>query len=124
MRATSENLPAAQTLGIPTRPILALSWGLAAFLGVLAGLFLAATLLIDPFFMGEAFLKGFAAAVLGGLNSIPGAIVGGLILGVVESLFGGFVSVAFKSTVAFLIIIIVLLVRPEGLLGKEFIERV
>lgn len=124
MRATSENLPAAQTLGIPTRPILALSWGLAALLGVLAGLFLAAALLIDPFFMSESFLKGFAAAVLGGLNSIPGAIVGGLILGVVESLFGGFISVAFKSTLAFLIIIIVLLLRPEGLLGKEFIERV
>lgn len=124
MRATSENLPAAQTLGIPTRPILALSWGLAAFLGVLAGLFLAAALLIDPFFMMEVFPKGFAAAVLGGMNSIPGAIVGGLILGVVESLFGGFISVAFKSTLAFLIIIIVLLVRPEGLLGKEFIERV
>ncbi|MFC1883318.1 branched-chain amino acid ABC transporter permease [Thermodesulfobacteriota bacterium] len=124
MRATSENLPAAQTLGIPTRPILALSWGLAALLGVLAGLFLAAALLIDPFFMAESFPKGFAAAVLGGMNSIPGAIVGGLILGVVESLFGGFISVAFKSTLAFLIIIIVLLLRPEGLLGKEFIERV
>ncbi len=124
MRATSENLPAAQTMGIPTRRILALSWGLAALLGVIAGLFLAPALLLDPFFMLEPFLKGFAAAILGGLNSLPGAIVGGLILGVAESLAGGFISVAFKNTLAFLIIIVVLLVRPEGLLGKEFIERV
>jgi branched-chain amino acid transport system permease protein len=124
MRATSENLQAAQTLGIPTRRVLALSWGLAAFLGVLAGLFLAAALLLDPFFMLEPFLKGFAAAILGGLNSLPGAIVGGLILGVAEALAGGFISVAFKNTLAFLIIIVVLLFRPEGLLGTEFIERI
>ncbi|MFH1349839.1 MAG: branched-chain amino acid ABC transporter permease [Pseudomonadota bacterium] len=124
MRATSENLPAAQTMGIPTRQILALSWGLAAFLGVLAGLFLAPALLLDPFFMLEPFLKGFAAAILGGLNSLPGAIVGGLILGVAESLAGGFISIAFKNTFAFLVIILVLLVRPEGLLGEEFKERV
>ena len=124
MRATSENLPGAQTLGIPTRKILALSWGLAALLGVLAGLFLAPALLLDPFFMLEPFLKGFAAAILGGLNSLPGAIVGGLILGVAESLAGGFVSIAFKNTLAFIIIILVLLIRPEGLLGKEFKERI
>jgi branched-chain amino acid transport system permease protein len=124
MRATSENLQAAQTLGIPTRRILALSWGLAAMLGVLGGLFLAAALLLDPFFMLEPFLKGFAAAVLGGLNSLPGAIVGGLILGVAESLAGGYVSVAFKNTLAFLVIILVLIFREEGLLGTKFVERV
>jgi len=124
MRATSENLPAAQTMGIPTRKVLAFSWGLAALLGVIAGLFLAPALLLDPFFMLEPFLKGFAAAILGGLNSLPGAIVGGLILGVAESLAGGFISIAFKNTLAFVIIILVLLFRPEGLLGKEFKERV
>jgi branched-chain amino acid transport system permease protein len=124
MRATSENLPAAQTLGIPTRRVLAFSWGLAAALGVMAGLFLAPALLLDPFFMLEPFLKGFAAAILGGLNSLPGAIVGGLILGVAEALTGGFVSIAFKNTLAFLVIIVVLLLRPEGLLGEEFKERV
>jgi branched-chain amino acid transport system permease protein len=124
MRATSENLPAAQTLGIPTRKVLALSWGFAALLGVLAGLFLAPALILDPFFMLEPFLKGFAAAILGGLNSLPGAIAGGLILGVAEAWAGGYVSIAFKNTLAFLIIILVLLVRPEGLLGEEFKERV
>lgn len=124
MRATQENLTAAQTLGLPTRGILCLSWALAAFLGVFAGLFLAPRLLLDPFFMLEPFLKGFAAAVLGGLNSLPGAVVGGLILGVSESLLGGYVSMNFKNVMPFLVIILVLLVRPEGLLGKEFKERV
>ncbi|MBW1943257.1 MAG: branched-chain amino acid ABC transporter permease [Deltaproteobacteria bacterium] len=124
MRATSENLQAAQTLGIPTRQIMAFSWGMAALLGVIAGLFLAPALLLDPVFMMEPFFKGFAAAVLGGLNSLPGAVVGGLILGIAESLIGAYISIAFKNTLAFLIIIAVLLVRPEGLLGKEFIERV
>lgn len=124
MRATSENLQAAQTLGIPTRRVLALSWGMAAFLGVLAGLFLAPALILDPFFMLEPFLKGFAAAILGGLNSLPGGIIGGLILGVTEAWAGGYISIAFKNSFAFVVIIIVLLIRPEGLLGEEFKERV
>jgi branched-chain amino acid transport system permease protein len=124
MRATSENLPAAQTLGIPTRAVLAFAWAVASILAVVAGVFLAPALLLDPFFMFDPFLKGFAAAVLGGLNSLPGAVVGGLILGVGESLAGAYVTIQFKNTLAFLIIVVVLLVRPEGLLGREFKERV
>jgi branched-chain amino acid transport system permease protein len=124
MRATSENLPAAQTLGIPTRAVLAFSWGTAAALAVVAGVFLAPALLLDPFFMLDPMFKGLAAAVLGGLNSLPGAVLGSLILGVAESLFGGYVALEFKSSLAFVLIVAVLLVRPEGLLGKEFQERV
>lgn len=124
MRAISENLSAAQTLGLPTRGVLAFSWGLAAGLGVLAGIFFAPALLLDPFFMLEPFFKGFAAAVLGGLNSLPGAILGGVLLGVVESFAGGYLTIHFKNTLAFLLIIVVLLVRPEGMLGTEFKERV
>jgi branched-chain amino acid transport system permease protein len=124
MRATSENVMAAQTLGIPTRLVLGVSWGVASALGVVAGIFLAPALLLDPFFMLDPFLKGFAAAVLGGLNSLPGAVVGALILGVAESLTGAYMTIQFKNILAFLIIIVVLLIRPEGLLGKEFKERV
>ncbi|MBI2216812.1 MAG: branched-chain amino acid ABC transporter permease [Candidatus Rokubacteria bacterium] len=124
MRATSENLMAAQTLGIPTRLVLSVSWAVASALGVVAGIFLAPALLLDPFFMLDPFLKGFAAAVLGGLNSLPGAVVGALILGVAESLTGAYLTIQFKNTLAFVIIIVVLLVRPEGLLGREFKERV
>lgn len=124
MRACSENLPAAQTLGIPTRAVLAFSWATAAGLAVLAGLFLAPVLLLDPFFMLDPLFKGLAAAVLGGLESLPGAIVGGLVLGVAESLFGGYVAIEFKTALAFALIVAVLLARPEGLLGKRFQERV
>jgi branched-chain amino acid transport system permease protein len=124
MRATSENVMAAQTLGIPTRLVLSVSWAAASALGVVAGVFLAPALLLDPFFMLDPFLKGFAAAVLGGLNSLPGAVVGALILGVAESWTGAYLTIQFKNTLAFVIIILVLLVRPEGLLGREFKERV
>jgi branched-chain amino acid transport system permease protein len=124
MRATSENLQAAQTLGIPTRGVLAFAWGIAAALAVVAGVFLAPALYLDPFFMLDPMFKGLAAAVLGGLNSLPGAVVGGLLLGVAESLFGGYLTLEFKSSLAFVLIVAVLLLRPEGLLGKEFQERV
>lgn len=124
MRATSENLAAAQTLGIPTRRVLGIAWGVASALGVVAGIFLAPALLLDPFFMLDPFLKGFAAAVLGGLNSLPGAVLGGLILGVAESLTGAYLTIQFKNTLAFVVILVVLLIRPEGLLGHEFKERV
>jgi branched-chain amino acid transport system permease protein len=124
LRAISENLQAAQTLGLPTRPILAFAWGLSSALAVVAGVFLAAQLLLDPFFMLDPFLKAFAAATLGGLNSLPGAVVGGLLLGALESLAGAYLGIEFKNTLAFFVIILVLLVRPEGLVGKEFKERV
>ena len=124
LRAISENLQAAQTLGLPTRPILAFAWGLSSALAVVAGVFLAAQLILDPFFMLDPFLKAFAAATLGGLNSLPGAVVGGLLLGALESLAGAYLGIEFKNTLAFFVIILVLLVRPEGLLGKEFKERV
>ncbi len=124
MRATSENLAAAQTLGIPTRAVLGFAWGTAAALGVVAGVFLAPALLLDPFFMLDPMFKGLAAAVLGGLNRLPGAVLGGLILGVTESLAGAYLAIEFKSTMAFVLIVAVLLVRPEGLLGREFQERV
>jgi branched-chain amino acid transport system permease protein len=124
MRAVSENLMAAQTLGIPTRRVLAFSWATASGLAVVAGLFLAPALLLDPFFMLDPFLKGFAASVVGGLGSLPGAVAGGLLLGVAESLAGAYVGIEFKKTLAFLVILAVLLVRPEGLLGKPFKERV
>jgi branched-chain amino acid transport system permease protein len=124
MRAVSQNLAAAQTLGIPAKRIFALTWALATALGACAGILLAPVTFLDPFMMVDPFLKGFAAAVLGGMDSMPGAVLGGLILGVAESLFGGYVSVKFKTTFAFLIIIAVLVVRPEGLLGREFRRRV
>ena len=124
MRAVSQDTVAAQVLGIPVKQIFALTWGLASALGAAAGILLAPATLLDPYMMLDPFLKGFAAAVLGGIDSMPGAAVGGLLLGVLEALFGGYVSVKFKTTLAFLIIIAVLVVRPEGLLGREYKRRV
>jgi branched-chain amino acid transport system permease protein len=79
---------------------------------------------LDPYMMLDPFLKGFAAAVVGGMDSLPGAVIGGFFLGVAESVFAGYVSFKFKTTLAFAIIIIVLMVRPDGLLGREFRRRV
>jgi branched-chain amino acid transport system permease protein len=124
MRAVSQDLVAAQALGIPSRRIFAMTWGLAGALGAAAGILTAPVTLLTPFMMLDPFLKGFAAAVLGGMDSMPGAVLGGWLLGLAESLFAGYVSVKFKTTLAFLIIILTLMVRPEGLLGREFHRRV
>jgi len=124
MRAVSQHTVAAQVLGIPVRRIFTLTWGLVSALGAAAGVLLAPVTLLDPYMMLDPFLKGFAAAVLGGIDSLPGAAVGGLLLGVVEALFGAYVSVKFKTTLAFVIIIAVLTLRPEGLLGREYKRRV
>ena len=74
--------------------------------------------------MWDPLLKGFAAAVLGGLTSLPGVVIGGYLLGIIENLFGAYVSVEFKSVVAFLIIVLVLCVRPAGLLGRHYVRKV
>ena len=124
MRAVSQNAVASQVLGIPVRQILVLTWGLASSLGAAAGILLAPVTLLDPYMMLDPFLKGFAAAVLGGIDSMPGAALGGVLLGVAEAVFAGYVSVKFKTTLAFLIIIAVLVLRPEGLLGREYRRRV
>lgn len=124
MRAVSQDLVAAQALGIPSRRIFALTWGLAGALGAAAGILTAPVTLLTPFMMLDPFIKGFAAAVLGGMDSMPGAVVGGWVLGLAESLFAGFVSFKFKTTFAFLIIILTLMLRPEGLLGREYHRRV
>lgn len=124
MRAVSQNVVAAQVLGISTKRVFALTWGLASSLGAAAGMLLAPATLLDPFMMLDPFLKGFAAAVLGGIDSLPGAMAGGLLLGVAEALFGGYVSLKFKTTLAFLIIIMVLILKPQGMLGREYHRRV
>jgi branched-chain amino acid transport system permease protein len=123
MRAVAQHVEAAQALGIPARRILAFTWGLAGALGAAAGILTAPATLLDPAMMLDPFLKGFAGAVLGGMDSLPGAVLGGLCLGVLEALFAGYVSVKFKTTFAFLVIVLTLMLRPEGLLGREVRRR-
>ena len=122
--ATSYNPLAAQLVGIETRTILLVSFGLSAALGALAGI-LTAPITLTKYDIGIMLgLKGFAAAILGGLGSSYGAVAGGLLLGVIEAMSAGYISSAYKDAVAFLIILGVLFFMPSGLFGARRTERV
>lgn len=124
VRATQQNPTGARLVGVNVDKIFSFTWMVSAAVGAAAGMLAAPSVLLYPD-MGAAFLlKGFAAAVLGGLDSVPGAIVGGFIVGVVEMLVGGLVSTAFQDVSAFFIIMIVLFVRPNGLFGVRAMSRV
>ena len=124
MRAASHNRLAAELVGIDVRRVLFASFGLAAALGAVGGV-LIAPIAFTAYDAGIMLgLKGFAAAMLGGLGSFPGAIAGGLTLGVLESAGAGYVSSAYKDAIAFVILLAVLLLRPDGLLGARRSERV
>ena len=119
IRAVAQNRPAAVLMGVNVNRVSAIVFSVSSALGAAAGALVGALLAIAPG-VGEGLaVKGFAVLILGGLGSIPGAIVGGLVLGVSESLAAGFISSAYKDVIAFMVMIVVLLFRPEGLLGKR-----
>ncbi len=122
MRAVAQNPEVAKALGIPVSTVLVSTWAVAAVLGGAAALLFAPTTTLQPALMIDPLNKGFAAAVLGGITSLPGAVLGGYLLGVAEAIVG-YVSPAFKLTLAFIIIIAVLIVRPQGLLGEHETKR-
>jgi branched-chain amino acid transport system permease protein len=127
LRASALNPDASRLVGVRVGWMLAIGWGLAAMLGAVAGMLAAPTVLLDPNMMQAILIYAFAAAVLGGIDSPPGALAGGLILGVGLNLLGtysDFVGADLKLPVALLIILIVLLVRPAGLFGKPVTRRV
>jgi branched-chain amino acid transport system permease protein len=124
LRAVSQNEVAARLMGVRVARVHALTWGIATALGATAGLLLVPKLFLDPSMMFAPLLKAFAAAVLGGMNSVAGAIIGAWVLGVIETLAGAYVSTEFQASIAFLIIVLVLSVRPEGLLGKPEMKKV
>jgi branched-chain amino acid transport system permease protein len=122
--AVSHNRLAARLMGISVRRVLAVSFGLSAALGALAGV-LVAPISFTSWDVGVMLgLKGFAAAILGGLGSSAGAVAGGLALGLIEALGAGYLSSAYKDVFAFLIIIAALVFLPHGLLGRRAAERV
>jgi branched-chain amino acid transport system permease protein len=123
MKATQQNPVAARIMGIRTKRIMMLTWGISSMVGCTAGL-LISPLLMEPFMMWGPMLKGFSAAVLGGMTSLPGAVAGAYILGIIENLFGGLVSIEFKSVVAFVIIVLVLCVKPSGLFARHYVKKV
>jgi branched-chain amino acid transport system permease protein len=124
MLATSHNRLAAQLVGINTKMILLLSFGLSAALGAIGGI-LVAPITNTSYDIGIMLgLKGFVAATLGGLGSGGGAIVGGLLLGVIEALTAGYISSAYKDAMPFVLILLVLFFLPRGLFGAKITERV
>ncbi len=124
MRATQQNPLAARVMGIRTKWILSFTWALSSLVGAVAGMLIAALGVLDPPMMMDPLLKGFASGVLGGMTSLPGTAVGGALLGIIENLFGGYVSLAFKSVVAFAIIVLMLCIKPSGLLARHYVKKV
>ena len=127
LRASALNPDASRLVGVRVGWMLAIGWGLAAVLGAVAGMLAAPTVFLDPNMMQAILIYAFAAAVLGGIDSPFGAVVGGLMLGVGLNLVGAyidFVGADLRLPVALLIILIVLLVRPSGLFGKAVARRV
>jgi branched-chain amino acid transport system permease protein len=119
MRAVAYNNRAARLMGISAGRMVQLSFGLAAALGAGAGI-LIAPLTLGVYDMGLMMgLKGFSAAIIGGLGSLLGGVLGGLVLGVAESLATGFISSGYRDAVAFLLLLLVLFLRPQGLLGGK-----
>ena len=125
MRAASFDTETAQLMGIDSDKVISMTFcigsALAAAAGVLVGVYYNT---IDPLMGIMPGLKAFVAAVLGGIGILPGAVVGGIILGVIEALVSGFISSTFRDAAAFAILILVLLIKPSGLFGKNTNEKV
>ena len=123
MQAASQNQLAAYYMGIPVRRVNSLVWGLSAAVAAFAGILLAPVTFVHSN-MGFIGLKAFPAAVVGGFGSVPGAVAGGLIIGVVEALAGFYLAEGWKDVAAYVVVLAVLLVRPSGLFGETLRKKV
>ena len=123
MQATSQNQLAAFYMGIPVRRVNMLIWGLSSAICGVAGLLLAPITFVHAN-MGFVGLKAFPAAVVGGFGSIPGALVGGLVIGIVESLAGFYLPEGVKDIAAYLVVLVMLVVKPNGLFGDNLAKKV
>lgn len=124
MRGVSQNKTVATLMGVDTKKIYSLTWIMSSFIGAFAGIFLGIIAYIEPSYMSSTIIKGFTAAVLGGLGSFPGAIFGGLLLGVMENVSGAYVSPTFKELVPMLILLLVLQFKPEGIFSVKAVKKV
>lgn len=119
MRALSQNPVASSLMGISIDKLFPLTWALSGILGGVAGFLVAPTTFLDTNMMSVLLLKAFTAAVLGGLTSYPGVVIGGLCLGVLENLVAGYISTDLKDTFSFVLLLGVLCIRPEGIMGQR-----
>jgi branched-chain amino acid transport system permease protein len=124
MRAAAQNPVSSRLVGIRVGWMLALGWGLAAAIGAIAGIMVAPTVFLEPNMMSGILLYAFAAALLGGIDSPGGAVLGGFIVGVLENVVGSIIGTELKLTVALVLIVGVLVIRPSGLFGKVLVTRV
>ena len=124
MQATADNAKAATLVGIRVDRIYMLAFGTGAAIAGAAAVLMAPLTLLYPDMGFAFFIKGFAAAVLGGLTSLPGAVLGGIAIGIIEALAGGYIHSSFIEVSAFIVIMFVLVVRPTGLLGATGLRRV
>ena len=123
MRATSQSRRAAALMGINVPGVFAMTWVVGTMLSALGGVLLGPLLLVDPD-MGSIGIKSFTAAVLGGFGSIPGAILGGILLGVVENLVAGYLKAELQPAATFILLLGVLAIRPTGMFGTRLERRV
>jgi branched-chain amino acid transport system permease protein len=122
MRGTAEDHQVAQSLGLPVKGVFTLSWVLAGFLSIIAGLFLGVVSGVH-YIMYTSLLGAIAVVLLGGIDSIAGAIVGGMILGVLQSLVTGYLNPALADVVPYIVLLFILIIKPYGLFGLVRIER-
>ncbi len=123
LQATSQDKEMASLLGIPVVAMILITFGYSAALGGLAGMLVAPVLFVSVGMGGLIALKAFAANIIGGYGSIPGAILGGLLLGVAETLGASYISVPYKDAFAFAMLLMFLMVRPQGLFGEKISEK-
>jgi len=124
-RACAEDIKMTGLLGINSNAIIAITFVIGAALAAVAGVLLSLYYgVVNPYIGFMAGLKAFTAAVLGGIGSIPGAVLGGLVLGVTEAMTSGYFSTQYKDAVAFALLILILLFRPTGILGRPEVEKV
>ena len=123
MRATAQNKEAAALVGVSVPMVFSVSWGISAALAAAAGILVAPLITITPD-MGVIGIKGFIGAIMGGYNTLSGAVVGGFLLGVLENVTGVYISSTFKDVVTFCVLIAMVMVRPAGLLGTPETRRV
>jgi len=124
MRAAAQNPVSSRLVGVRVGWMLALGWGLAAAIGAIAGMMIAPVVFLEPNMMGGVLLYAFAGALLGGIDSPGGAVVGGFLVGILENIVGAYLGTELKFTVALVLIVTVLVIRPSGLFGKIHVSRV